>query len=237
MASAQRDADSRRAAALTLPPAAPEVLLWKPGRGAVLDLEGHFVEELDAHEACLRATRAALADGFAALVRTAAEAIAGGGKLLLFGNGGSAGDAQHIAAELTVRYRRDRAPIAALALTADTVALTAAGNDYGFESVFARQVSAHGRPGDLAVGISTSGRSANVVAGLRAAREAGLRTAALTGGDGGLLRDLADVLLVVPAQETARIQEMHMLIGHALCGALEVELGLLGADEAASGAR
>ena len=193
-----------------------------------MDLERYFSAECESHEACLRATRTAVAPSFADLVRLAAEAVAGGGKLLLFGNGGSAADAQHIAAELTVRFRAERRPIAALSLAADAVALTAAGNDLGFDAVFARQIRALGRPGDLVIALSTSGRSGNVVAGLEAAREAGLRRAALTGCDGGLIAGLAEAVLMVPARDTARIQEMHMLIGHALCGALESELGHAG---------
>ncbi|MFO1189605.1 MAG: D-sedoheptulose 7-phosphate isomerase [Alphaproteobacteria bacterium] len=150
-----------------------------------------------------------------------------GGKLLLFGNGGSAADAQHIATELTVRYVRDRALIAAIALTTDTSALTAIGNDLGFDQLFARQVLALGRRGDLAIGISTSGRSANVIRALGVARAQGLGTAAFSGGDGGQLAGLADPLLIVPSTRTARIQEMHITLGQMLCGALERELGLV----------
>ncbi len=163
---------------------------------------------------------------FARLVAVAAETARAGGKILFFGNGGSASDAQHLATELVVRFERDRAPIAAIALTTDSSALTAIGNDLGFEALFARQVEALGRAGDLAVGLSTSGRSPNVIAGLRAARAGGLAAAALTGGDGGDLVGLADPLLIVPSRETARIQEMHITIGHALCVALETALGL-----------
>lgn len=179
-----------------------------------------------AHAEAAAKTPDAVRAPFVRLVAAAAEAVRAGGKLLFFGNGGSAADAQHIATELVVRFARDRAPIAAIALTTDSSALTAAGNDLGFEAVFARQIEALGRPGDVAVGISTSGRSPNVIAGLRAAKARGLVAAALTGGDGGALPGLADPLLVVPACETARIQEMHIAIGHALCAALEDALGL-----------
>lgn len=150
----------------------------------------------------------------------------GGGTLIFFGNGGSAADAQHLATELTVRYQSNRRAIAAIALTTDTSALTAAANDFGYETVFARQLEAIGRPGDLALGISTSGRSPNVVRALEVARERGLTAAALTGGDGGVLAGLADPLIVVPSHRTARIQEMHITLGQMLCGALEKELGL-----------
>ncbi len=184
-----------------------------------------------AHAETAAKTPDAVRAPFARLVAASARAVRAGGKILLFGNGGSAADAQHIATELVVRFARDRAPIAAIALTTDTSALTAAGNDLGFEAVFARQVEALGRAGDVAVGISTSGRSPNVIAGLRAAKGRGLVAAALAGGDGGALRGLADPLLVVPSRETARIQEMHIAIGHALCAALEDALGLGQADD------
>ena len=146
--------------------------------------------------------------------------------MLFFGNGGSAADAQHLATELTVRYARDRAPIAALALTTDTSALTAIGNDLGQEHVFARQIRALGRPGDVAVGITTSGRSRNVILGLETAREMGLVAAALGGMSGGDLVGLADPLLLVPSHTVARIQEMHITLGQMFCGALEQTLGL-----------
>lgn len=192
-----------------------------------MDLDAFFDSELDEHAAVLAATQAALAAPFAALVGAAAGAVRAGNKILFFGNGGSAADAQHLATELTVRYKADRAPIAALALSTDTSALTAIGNDLGFDQLFARQVRALGRAGDLAIGISTSGRSANVLLALDAAREMGLVAAALSGGDGGGLVGLADPLLIVPSKVTARIQEMHITLGQMLCGALEVELGLV----------
>lgn len=146
-----------------------------------------------------------------------AEALAAGKKILLFGNGGSAADAQHIAAEFTNRFRIERPPLAALALTTDTSALTAIGNDYDFAEVFAKQVRALGREGDVAVGISTSGTSANVVAGLRDARDAGLGTIGLTGRNGGPVGQLSDVLLSADSDITARVQETHILIAHILC--------------------
>ena len=194
---------------------------------ASAEFEDDFAAEWDEHIALAEAVRRDLAAPFAELVRAAKRAIEGGGKILLFGNGGSAGDAQHIATELTVRYVRDRAPIAALALTTDTSALTAIGNDMGFERLFERQVRALGRRGDLAIGISTSGRSPNVILALAAAREMGLTAAALSGRDGGDLVGVAEPLLVVPSQTTARIQEMHIALGQMLCGALERALGLV----------
>jgi D-sedoheptulose 7-phosphate isomerase len=160
------------------------------------------------------------------IAEVSAKALESGKKLLLAGNGGSAGDAQHLATELTVRYVKDRAPIAAMALTTDTSALTAIGNDLGFEQLFARQMRALGRKGDLAIGISTSGKSRNVILALEAARAMGIIAAALGGNDGGQLNGVADPLLIVPSRTTARIQEMHILLGQMLCGALEKELGL-----------
>ena len=154
-------------------------------------------------------------------VVAAAQMLAGvfqaGGKVLLFGNGGSAADAQHLAAEFVNRFQVERPPLAALALTTDTSILTAVANDYDFLQVFAKQVRALGRPGDLALGLSTSGNSPNVVEGLKAARELGLATLALSGRDGGLVAQAAELALIVPSRNTPRIQEVHITIGHVLC--------------------
>jgi D-sedoheptulose 7-phosphate isomerase len=193
---------------------------------STLDLSRFFQDEVAEHEQVVAATKRALAPAFAALVACCAKSIEDGGKILLFGNGGSAADAQHLATELVVRYKRDRAPIAAIALTTDSSALTAIGNDFGFEHLFARQVEALGRPGDVALGISTSGKSRNVVLALETAKAKGLVAAAFAGNDGGLLKGVADPLLIVPSATTARIQEMHIMLGQMLCGALEIELGL-----------
>ncbi|MEQ9554374.1 MAG: D-sedoheptulose 7-phosphate isomerase [Rhodospirillales bacterium] len=182
---------------------------------------------MEEHAAVAEATRGALSPAFQALVEVSAKSLKGGGKLLFFGNGGSAADCQHLATELTVRYKTDRAPMAAIALTTDTSALTASANDMGFEQVFARQIQALGKPGDVAVGISTSGQSPNVLEGLKAARAAGLIAAGLSGHGGGQMPGLADPLLIVPSDITARIQEMHITLGQMLCGALEIELGLI----------
>lgn len=156
----------------------------------------------------------------AAAIVTAA--LAAGRTLFLFGNGGSAGDAQHLAAELVGRYRvADRPPLPAIALTTDSSALTAIANDFSFADVFARQVEALVRPGDVAIGLSTSGNSENVAQGLIAARRAGARTIALLGGSGGRILPLCDLAIVVPEDATPRIQEMHILIGHILCAAVD----------------
>jgi D-sedoheptulose 7-phosphate isomerase len=152
-----------------------------------------------------------------------AACLKAGGKVLVFGNGGSAADAQHLAGELVGRFRRDRAALAALALTTDPSVITAIGNDMGYEAIFRRQLEAHGRPGDVAVAISTSGRSPNVLEALRAARSRGLWTVGLTGGGGGPMAALVDQLLDVPHTDTARIQEVHAMIVHILCEIVEEE--------------
>jgi D-sedoheptulose 7-phosphate isomerase len=152
-----------------------------------------------------------------AAARMLAEALKAGGKVLLFGNGGSAADAQHLAAEFVNRFQVERPPLAALALTTDTSVLTSIANDYDFAELFAKQVRALGRPGDVAVGISTSGGSENVVRGLKEARNLGLRTLALSGWDGGRVAAVAEMALVVPSRNTARIQEVHITLGHVLC--------------------
>ena len=155
------------------------------------------------------------------------KSLRAGGKILFCGNGGSAADSQHLAAELTGRFIKDRRPLAALALSTDTSALTCIGNDYSFDEVFARQVQGLGRSGDVLVGISTSGNSLNVIRAVEEARAAGMQVVGLLGRDGGTLLELCDVSIVVPSQVTARIQEVHILIGHTLCGLIEQQLGLV----------
>jgi D-sedoheptulose 7-phosphate isomerase len=189
-------------------------------------LDAYWARELDEHLAVAAETRRALRQDFARLVEVCARAFAAGNKLMIFGNGGSAADAQHIATEFSVRYRADRKALPAMALTTEGTTLTAVGNDLGFERIFARQIEALGRPGDVAMGISTSGRSRNVLQGLLQARSQGLMPVALGGGDGGQLRGLADPCLIVPSQTVARIQEMHLTLGQMLCGAIEIALGL-----------
>jgi phosphoheptose isomerase len=164
-------------------------------------------------------------DGIAASIVEAAAAIRGahrsGGKLLIFGNGGSAADAQHLAAELVNRFQREREAIAAIALTTDASIVTSIGNDYSFDRVFVRQIEALGRPGDIAMGITTSGGSANVVQALDTARARGLRTIALTGRDGGAAGKAADIHVNVPEESTARVQEVHATVIHAICELVE----------------
>jgi D-sedoheptulose 7-phosphate isomerase len=165
-----------------------------------------------------------LADRIGACADALAARFRAGGNLLVFGNGGSAADAQHVAAEFTGRYLLERAPLPAIALAENAAALTAIGNDYGFEQVFARQVRAFSGPGGAAIGLSTSGGSANVLAGLGAAREAGLLTIAVTGPDGSALGDHCDHLIVIPAGQTPQIQEGTMLVLHTLCELVEQRL-------------
>jgi D-sedoheptulose 7-phosphate isomerase len=151
------------------------------------------------------------------------ETLRGGGKLLIAGNGGSAADAQHMAAEFLSRFHFDRNPLPAIALTTDTSVLTAIGNDFGYERVFERQVRGLGRKDDAFIAISTSGRSPNVIAGLKAARETGLTTIGFSGA-GGEMRPLCDLLLAVPSEDTALIQQIHITAYHAICGVVEREL-------------
>jgi len=152
------------------------------------------------------------------------ECLKKGGKVILFGNGGSASDSQHIAAELVGRFKRDRAGLPAIALTTNTSILTAVANDYGYDLVFAKQVEALAQKNDLIIGISTSGKAKNVASGIRQAKKMGLKTVALTGGDGGDLAKLADLSVLVPSSVTARIQEAHITIGHAICDIVEQTL-------------
>ncbi|HZM84995.1 MAG TPA: D-sedoheptulose 7-phosphate isomerase [Blastocatellia bacterium] len=173
-------------------------------------------------------TKRAFFESHAELVARAADliiqSVKTGGKVLIFGNGGSAADAQHIAAELVNRLNYDRPPIAALALTTDTSILTSVGNDSSFDELFERQLRALGRPGDVALAISTSGNSSNVLRAVAAAAEIGIGTIALAGRDGGKLASEVDVALVVEARSTQRIQETHITIGHILCELVESAL-------------
>jgi len=160
----------------------------------------------------------------AALAERIAQALQAGGKVILFGNGGSAADAQHIAAEFVVRLGEHRSPMSALALTVNTSVLTAAANDYGYEQVFARQVTALARPGDVLIALSTSGSSPNVLLGAEAGRARGAWVAAMTGELGGALRKRADLLINVPSRDTQRIQEAHITVGHIVCALVEQRL-------------
>jgi D-sedoheptulose 7-phosphate isomerase len=189
-----------------------------------MSLDAFFQAELNEHAEAFAATREVIIKPFTKLVQTCLTACRNGKKLVLFGNGGSAADAQHIATELIVRYEVDGAPIMAMALTTDTSVLTAVANDYSFEDIFSRQVEGLCREGDVAIGISTSGQSENIIRGLNMAKKVGAHAVGLVGRDGGRMKGLADPLVIVPATDTGRIQEMHIMLGHMLCGALEREL-------------
>lgn len=164
---------------------------------------------------------AALCDAVERVAAMTVQSLRAGGKLLLCGNGGSAADAQHWAGELVSRFHYDRPGLAAVALTTDTSILTGIGNDYGYERLFARQVEALGRPGDVLFALSTSGRSPNILAALGAAREIGLRTVGFTRGTGGEMEPLCDVTLRVPSDSTPRVQEGHEVLGHIICAIVE----------------
>ncbi len=164
------------------------------------------------------------ADRIVEVARLIATAFRDGHKLLLFGNGGSATDAAHIAAEFVGRYKRERSPLPAIALVTDIAAITSIANDYGYDELFARQVRAHGQKGDIAIAISTSGNSPNVLKGIAAARECEMTTIAWTGATGGTLAELADYPFLVPSTVTARIQESHITLGHVLCELVEEQV-------------
>ncbi|MCD6490522.1 MAG: D-sedoheptulose 7-phosphate isomerase [Thermodesulfobacterium sp.] len=155
------------------------------------------------------------------VVYLAKKVISKNGKILIFGNGGSAADAQHLAAELVNRFKKERSPMPAIALTTDTSILTAVANDYDFSEVFSKQILALGKKGDIALGISTSGKSANVISALKVAKKLGMHTVGLSGGDGGLMKELCDYLILVPSYETPRIQEGHLLFLHIFSELLE----------------
>lgn len=181
-------------------------------------------QQFEAHQQTLSATTQMLAGETERACTLAIETLQQGHKILLMGNGGSAADAQHIAAEFTGRFKLERRGLPAIALTTDTSALTAIANDYGYDQVFARQIEALAQAGDLVIGYSTSGNSPSVNVGLQRARELGCRTVGFTGKCGGAMKVLCDVALVVPSNDTARIQEMHLLLGHTLCHASEQAL-------------
>lgn len=182
-------------------------------------LDGTLAATIAAHERARKDPAAVLAAADAVLA-----CVRAGGKLLLFGNGGSAADAQHVAAEFVGRFTRERKAAAAIALTTDTSIVTSIGNDYSFDRVFARQVEALGRPGDVAMAISTSGASLNVLAGVEAAKAAGMTTIGVTGRDGGALGRVVDIHVNVPEKDTARIQEVHRTLLHVVCELVEREL-------------
>jgi D-sedoheptulose 7-phosphate isomerase len=195
-----------------------------------LAMTSAFLKNLDEH-LVLFAELAALDTQVHEVSERLARCLRSGAKIMFCGNGGSAADSQHLAAELTGRFVSDRRPLAAMALSTDTSALTCIANDYAFDQVFARQVQALARPGDCLVAISTSGNSANVIEAVHAARAAQVHTIGLLGRDGGRLRALCEPSIVVPSGTTARIQEAHILIGHSICGLIEQSMGLVAAGD------
>lgn len=191
------------------------------------DVSAYWQAQTSEHNEVAEKTIAALQNDFNGMLAACATAINNGNKIMFFGNGGSAADAQHLATELGVRYVDDRPPIAGIALTTDTSTLTASGNDYGFDHIFSRQIEAIGNKGDVVIAISTSGNSPNITKAITTAKNKGITVVGVTGKTGGEMRDMCDHILIVPSDSTARIQEMHILLGHMLCGALEKELGLM----------
>jgi len=185
------------------------------------NVQPSLTDQFAEHRDVLHATESGLVGTLEAVLELLDRAVHSGGKILFFGNGGSAADAQHLAAELVIRYKRDRRPIPAIALTTDTSVLTAGANDLGYEVVFARQIEALGRPGDVALGFTTSGRSKNVLLAFEVARRNGLATVAFSGAHISDIIGRCDFILNVPSTTTARIQEMHILLGHLLCDGLE----------------
>jgi D-sedoheptulose 7-phosphate isomerase len=198
------------------------------GHPREFEVEAFLNTEAEEHRVAFESFVRGLSAPFAAVLSIWETSIREGGKLLVFGNGGSAGNAEHIAAELAIRYAADREAIAAIALSTVSSTVTAAANDYGYERIFSRQIEALGRPGDVAVGLSTSGSSPNVLRALREARARGLRTTGFIGGKENPMHELCDAAIAVPSTITARIQEMHLLVTHMLCKALERRLGLVG---------
>jgi D-sedoheptulose 7-phosphate isomerase len=166
-------------------------------------------------------------DAFDKWVDAAVPAIKNGNKIIMFGNGGSAADCQHIVAEMSIKLHKERSPIAALSLSLDASAITACANDFGFEEIFSRQIRTLGYEGDIAIGISTSGNSENVLKGLKKAKRMGMVTVGLTGAGGGKMESLCDILIKVPNTDPGRIQEMHITMGHIFVGMLEQRLGLV----------
>lgn len=180
-------------------------------------------EEFNNHIHTSKKAMENLIDDIEIAAKLCIETLKGGGKIILFGNGGSAADAQHIAAELVSRYKTERQGLPAIALTTDTSILTAIGNDYGYEKVFSRQIEALAKPGDIVIGISTGGTSKNVINGLTKANQEKCISIGLSGRDGGDFNNLCRVNLVVPSDDTPRIQEMHIFIGHTICHLLDQE--------------
>ena len=189
-------------------------------------LEEFFDEQILEHSRVLKKTKETTQQSFIKIVRLCVDIIRNGNKIIFFGNGGSASDSQHLATELCVRFSENRKPISAISLNTDTSVLTAIGNDLGFNHIFSRQIEALGKPNDLVVAISTSGKSKNIIEGLKKSREMQLKTVCFTGSNIETIISYSDEVISVPAKNTSRIQEMHILLGQMLCNAIESELNL-----------
>ncbi len=184
-------------------------------------MKDKILSELNAHRDTAQKAIDTLVPDIEKAAKMAIDVLKNGNKILLFGNGGSAADSQHIAAELTGRYKKERRGLPAIALTTDTSALTAIGNDYSYDRVFARQVEALAQKGDLLIGISTSGNSANVIEAFKTGRDMRCKVLGLSGRDGGKMNELCDLNLIMPSSDTPRIQELHITVGHILCQLIE----------------
>ena len=190
------------------------------------DLENFFNRQFDEHNKVASDCKKKLQSSFLNVTKICVSSLKSKKKILFFGNGGSASDAQHLATELTVRFSKNRKAIPAISLATDTSAITAIGNDFGFGFIFSRQIEAIGNAGDVAIGISTSGKSENVINGLKKAKQMGLNCLALTGKHTKDVDKLCDQVISIPADNTSRVQEMHIMIGQMLCNAIEFKLGL-----------
>ena len=190
------------------------------------EIKNFFLSQINEHELVIEKTKLSVERNFLNLVNICVKSLKNGKKIIFFGNGGSASDAQHLSTELTVRFCENRKSIPAISLVTDTSAISAIGNDFGFKYIFSRQLEAIGQAGDVAIGITTSGKSQNVLEGLQYAKENKMKSVAFTGRNIKKIEKITDEIISIPAQNTSRIQEAHILIGQMLCNALEFQLGL-----------
>ena len=190
------------------------------------EIKNFFLSQINEHELVIEKTKLSVERNFLNLVNICVKSVKNGKKIIFFGNGGSASDAQHLSTELTVRFCENRKSIPAISLVTDTSAISAIGNDYGFKYIFSRQLEAIGQAGDVAIGITTSGKSPNVLEGLQYAKENKMKSVAFTGRNIKQIEKITDEIISIPAKNTSRIQEVHILIGQMLCNALEFQLGL-----------
>ena len=190
------------------------------------EIKNFFLSQINEHKLVIEKTKLSVESNFLNLVNICVKSLKNGKKIIFFGNGGSASDAQHLSTELTVRFCENRKSIPAISLVTDTSAISAIGNDYGFKYIFSRQLEAIGQAGDVAIGITTSGKSQNVLEGLKYAKENKMKSVAFTGRNIKKIEKITDEIISIPAKNTSRIQEVHILIGQMLCNALEFQLGL-----------